>query len=237
MEKRYIGFSLKTGMRYDDTSVKPSGTQQSNDYRSFSAFAHGTFQLNSHTRFFGGFGKSSRVPDGRELYFTMAGMNPMMPGMVAGTPDLDDTSNYEIDFGVEHNFENLTVKTKFFHSWLKDYIYFNADKMKNNFENIDATIYGFDISGLYSFTDDLYLDFGLAYQRGKKDQALAGQTDTDLANITPLKMNLGLNYDYMSTGTAKLEVVAADSWDKYDSDNGEQALDSYAVLNLKVFLS
>jgi len=47
-------------------------------------------------------------------------------------------------------------------------------------------------------------------------------------------MNLGLNYDYMSSGTAKLEVVAADSWDKFDSDNGEQELDSYAVLNLKV---
>jgi iron complex outermembrane recepter protein len=234
MEKRYIGFSLKTGMRYDDTSIKSAGGQQSNDYRSFSAFAHGTFQLNGHTRFFGGLGKSSRVPDARELYFTNAGMNPMMPGSMAGTPSLDDTSNYEIDFGVEHNFENLTVKSKFFHSWLKDYIYYNADKMKNNFENIDAKIYGLDISGLYSFTDDLYLDFGLAYQRGKKDQALLGQTDTDLANVTPLKMNLGLNYDYMNSGTAKIEVVAADSWDKYDSDNGEQELDSYAVLNLKL---
>jgi len=83
MEKRYIGFSLKTGMRYDDTSIKPSGGQQSNDYRSFSAFAHGTYQFSGNTRFFGGFGKSSRVPDARELYFTMAGMNPMMPGMVA----------------------------------------------------------------------------------------------------------------------------------------------------------
>ncbi len=164
----------------------------------------------------------------------MAGMNPAMPGMQVGTPNLDDTTNYEIDFGVEHNFENLTIKTKLFHSWLKDYIYYNADKMRNNFENIDATIYGLDISGLYSFTDDIYLDFGLAYQRGKKDQALAGQTDRDLANVTPLKANLALNYDYMSTGTAKMEVVAADSWDKFDSDNGEQALDSYAVLNLKV---
>ncbi len=37
----------------------------------------------------------------------------------------------------------------------------------------------------------------------------------------------------MSSGTAKMEVVAVDSWDKFDSDNGEQELDSYAVLNLK----
>ncbi|MFK5894725.1 MAG: TonB-dependent receptor [Pseudomonadota bacterium] len=234
LEKRYTDFTLKAGMRYDDTSIKPRGNQQDNDYRAFSAFTHGTYKFSNSTNFFGGFGKASRVPDARELYFTTAGMNPAMPGAVTGTPDLDDTSNYEIDFGVEHNFQNLTVKTKLFHSWLKDYIYYNADKTRNNFENIDATIYGFDISGLYSFTDDIYLDFGLAYQRGKKDHALAGQTDTDLANITPLKMNLALNYDYMSSGTAKMEVVAADSWDKFDSDNGEQALDSYAVLNLKV---
>lgn len=234
LEKRYADFTLKSGMRYDDTRIETGGNQQDNDYRSLSAFAHGTYKLTDSTRFFGGFGKSSRVPDARELYFKLAGMNPNMPAPTVGTPDLDDTSNYEIDFGVEHNFENLTVKSKFFHSWLKDYIYYNADKMKNNFENIDVTIYGFDISGLYSFTDDVYLDFGLAYQRGEKDQALAGQTDTDLANITPLKINLGLNYDYMSSGTARIEMIGADSWDKFDSDNGEQALDSYAVVNLKV---
>jgi iron complex outermembrane recepter protein len=62
---------------------------------------------------------------------------------------------------------------------------------------------------------------------------LAGQTDRDLANITPMKLNLGLNYDYSPSGTAKIEVVAADTWDNYDEDNGEQEIDSYAVMNLK----
>ena len=141
---------------------------------------------------------------------------------------------------MENNFENLTIKTSVFYSKLKDYIYYNAGpvggpaKTINNFENIDAKIFGFDISGLYSFTDDIYLDFGLAYQRGKKDDALAGQTDKNLANIPPAKLNLGLNYDYMSTGTAKVEVVAANTWDNYDGDNGEQEIDSYTIMNLKI---
>ncbi len=228
LEKRYQDFTLKLGARYDDTSIDPDGTQKSNDYDSFSAFANGTYQFNSTTSFFGGVGKSSRVPDARELYWKAAN------GRVGGTPDLDDTSNYEIDFGMENNFDNLTIKTSMFYSWLKDFIYFNADSASNNFENIDATIYGFDIGGMYSFTDDLYLDFGLAYQRGKKDKALAGQTDKDLANITPAKINLGLNYDYMPNSSAKMEVIAADTWDNYDEDNGEQKIDSYAIMNLKV---
>lgn len=227
LEKRYHDFTLKLGARYDDTTIEPDSNQEDNDYDSFSAFAHGTYKFNNSTNFFGGLGRSSRVPDARELYWKAAS------GKEGGTPDLDDTFNYEIDFGMENNFENLTIKSTVFYSWLKDYIYYNADKVKNNFENIDATIYGVDIGGVYSFNDDVYLDFGLAYQRGKKDKALTGQTDKDLANITPMKLNLGLNYDYMSNGTAKMEVVAADTWDNYDADNGEQEIDSYAILNLK----
>jgi iron complex outermembrane recepter protein len=233
-ENRFNDFTLKTGARYDNTNIDPSGYQQDNDYNSLSAFAHGTYKFTNETTFFGGFGKSSRVPDARELYFAQAGMVPSKPGPVSGTPDLDDTSNYEIDFGIEHNFQNLTIKSSLFYSWLKDYIYYNADRMANNYENIDATIYGFDITGTYSFTDELYLDFGLAYQRGKKDKAMNGQTDKDLANITPAKLNLGLNYDYMASGTARMEMVAVDSWSDYDDDNGEQKLPGYAVLNLKV---
>ncbi|MCU7966027.1 MAG: TonB-dependent receptor, partial [gamma proteobacterium symbiont of Bathyaustriella thionipta] len=234
LEKRYTDFTLNLGARYDDTSIEPDGTQQDNDYDSFSAFARGTYKFNNTTNFFGGIGKSSRVPDARELYFKSAGMNAMMPQAETGTPDLDDTTNYGIDFGMENNFQNLTIKTKVFYSSLKDYIYYNADKTANNFENIDATIYGFDVSGMYSFTDEVYLDFGLAYQRGEKDKALDGQTDKDLANITPAKLNLGLNYDYMPNSSAKVEVIAADTWDNYDADNGEQEIDSYAVMNMKV---
>ena len=150
--------------------------------------------------------------------------------------------NYEIDFGVEQNYENLSIKAKVFHSWMKDYIHYNSNNTtklgtKNipyhAQENVDAKIYGFDISGVYSFTDDIYLDFGMAYQRGKKDNALDGQTDKDLANITPAKLNLALNYDYMANGTVKVEVIAADAWDDYDSDNGEQQLSGYGVMNLQ----
>lgn len=234
LEKRYNNFTLNLGARYDNTSIEPDGNQQDNDYDSFSGFVRGTYQYNNDTSFFGGFGKATRVPDARELYWKN------VTRAEGGTPDLDDTSNYEIDLGMENNFQNFTIKTKVFYSWLKDYIYYNAGpvggpaKTVNNFENIDATIYGFDFTGLYSFTDEVYLDFGLAYQRGQKDKALAGQSDKDLANVTPMKLNLGLNYDYKPGSSALLQVIAADTWNDYDGDNGEQKIDSYAIMNVKV---
>jgi iron complex outermembrane receptor protein len=78
------------------------------------------------------------------------------------------------------------------------------------------------------------MDFGLAWQRGQKDEALAGQSDRDLAEIPPLKVNLGLNYDYAPRSSARVELVAADKWSDFDGDNGEQELDAYSVVNLKV---
>ena len=71
-------------------------------------------------------------------------------------------------------------------------------------------------------------------QRGKKDEALEGQTDRDLAEIPPLKANLALNYDYGQKNSARLELVAADRWDAFDEDNGEQELAGYGVLNFKL---
>jgi len=233
IEKRYSSFSIRAGARYDDTSIDPAGTlgQPSNDYNSLSGFVFASRELDSGTRIFGGVGKASRVPDARELYFR----NVMSATADIGTPTLDDTDNVEIDLGMEYRFDSLSVRTKLFHSWLHDYIYYNADNSAlNAFENIDATIYGLDVSGSWFMTDALYLDFGLAWQRGRKDQALAGQSDRDLAEIPPLKANLALNYDYGMKNSASAELVVADDWDDFDADNGEQSIDGYAVLNLKL---
>lgn len=237
MEKRYDKLTLKAGARYDDTSIKPAASSglPDNDYSSLSANLFSSYQAGEHTRYFAGLGKASRVPDARELYFRGAmvmGMMVMTP--LKGTPTLQDTSNYQIDLGVENSYDSWLLKTKLFHSWLKDYIYYNADASVNSFENIDATIYGVEFSGSWFASDEVYVDFGLAYLRGQKNEALAGQTDKDLAEIPPLKMNLSVNYDYTYKSTASVALVAVDAWDSYDADNGEQALKGYGVVNMKV---
>ncbi len=38
---------------------------------------------------------------------------------------------------------------------LKDYIYYNGSKMANSFENIDAKIYGFSLTGGFLVGDSI----------------------------------------------------------------------------------
>jgi len=250
LEQQINNVNIKYGLRYDDTSIRPerriyNSRQQDNKYQTLSANIFTKYEATEYLILFGGAGKSSRVPDARELYFIGS------LGNIVGTDNLDQTTNYEVDLGMENSYERFSIKTKLFYSVLKDYIYYNASNTKkiqkpgapagtlipvanNAFENIDAILYGFDITGSYYFLDSLYTDFGIALQRGRKETLTTNQTDTDLAEIPPLKANVSLNYVYYQESIATLEFIGADSWKHYDADNGEQELASWGIMNLKV---
>lgn len=231
IDRQFDALAVQAGARYDSTTILSDNmSQTSNDYHALSGFVNGTWSLNETTRLFAGVGRSSRVPDGRELYLRF----PTAGGITVGTPDLDQVSNTEIDLGVEIDADSFYLKPRLFYSWLDDYIHYNASRKQNRFENVDATLYGLSLNGSWYFREDLYLDFGLAWQRGRKKQPLSGQQDKDLAEIPPLKVNLALNWEYARDSVARAEVVAADDWTRFDADNGEQLLDSWAVLNLKL---
>ena len=227
--KKSLGtFDVEMGARYDDTSIETaSTTNKNNNYSALSANIFANYHTNDSTKYFIGIGKSSRVPDARELY------NTKTDGTLNGNPNLNQTTNYEVDLGVEKEYDSGTIKIKTFYSKLKDYIYYNSSLAKNNFENIDATIYGLEFSGSYMPTDSTYLSLGIAYKKGKKDNKTTGQTNTNLADITPLKLNATAAYDYNEDGTVEVSLVAADRWDNVDRDNGEQTLAGYGVINLK----
>ncbi len=220
------------GFRYDDTSIENGGNYKESDFNALSANVFATMNMGDNLRYFAGVGKSSRVPDPRELYF-ISSMSPNENTLI-GTPTLDQTTNYEIDLGFEKVYDSFSIKTKLFYSMLEDYIYINSSKKSNIFENIDALIYGAEISGAYLATDNFYIDYALSYKRGEKDKAQQGLTDKDLADISPLKAIIGLNYDYDDTLSSKLTMTSVADWKDFDSDNGEQALDGYTTLNLKI---
>ena len=227
LEKSYTRASVKLGLRYDDTEVTPGKeTLPDNHYQSVGANLFSEYQLMPVLAFFGGVGTASRVPDARELYFEK-------DGVVIGTPDLKQTTNYEVDLGMKNSYDDFTLKTRVFYSMLKDYIYYNSSRSFHRFVNVDATIYGFELSGSWAMHDDLYLDFGAAYQRGEKDEPLDGQTNTNLTDVPPLKGNMALNWNYLDDSLATFEVVASDKWRDIDDENGEQVIDAWAVVNLK----
>jgi len=212
VEKSFGKLDLNFGARYDYTDIDSVNTSKTDKkYASLNANIFATYNADENTKYFAGIGKSSRVPDARELY-------------MGANNDLDDTQNYEVDLGFDKTIGNFNIKSKVFYSVLKDYIYNTG-----TFENIDAKIYGLDISGLYLISDNFSFDYGVAYQRGKKDDS---SLDKDLAEIPPLKANLALNYEH-NNAKYTAEVIAVDRWDTYDSSAKEQELGGYAVMNLK----
>jgi len=227
--QKYLGkLSLDIGARYDDTVVRTGSTSsQDNTYESLSVSAFANYQADESTKYFAGIGKSSRVPDARELYFVSK------TGATLGNENLEQTSNYEIDLGVQKDYDAGAVKLKTFYSKLENYIYYNGSVTSQNFENINATIYGAELSGSYMPRDDMYLSAGATYKRGKKETLPTGQTNENLADISPLKLNATASYDYDENGMVEASIVAADSWDRIDSDNNEQVLAGYGILNLK----
>ena len=223
---RFEKLDAEFGLRYDDTSVSPDSALPKNDYNALNGYALLTYHSDENTKIYGGVGRSSRVPDARELYF-------QKKGKLIGTPDLDQVTNTEIDLGAEKQFEDITIKGKLFYSWLGDFIFYNADTLIHRFENVDATLYGFELSGTYIVTESLYVDTALSYQKGEKDHPLRGQVGTDMPEIPPFKVTAALNYDYDETLNMRAELVAASRWKEVDYENGEQELPGYGIVNLK----
>jgi len=218
IEKSFGKLDFEVGARYDYTDIDSIGaTKTDQKYTSLNANIFAIYNADEETKYFAGIGKSSRVPDARELYYG------------SFNNDLEDTKNYEADLGFEKTIGTFNIRTKLFYSILKDYIYsING----TGFENVDAKIYGIDVSGFYYMNDEFSFDYGLAFQRGKKDENLSGQNDKDLAEVPPLKANISLNYE-LDSSKITTEIIAVDRWDTYDSANGEQELAGYALVNLK----
>ena len=232
IDKEFGGFSLSFGGRYDRTEISSDDTSMKNsNYNGVNLNLFTAYNISEEDKLFFGVGRASRVPDGRELYFKQN--TPMGTIKVTGTDDLKQIINTELDFGYEADYDMFTFKIKGFYSMFSDYIYYQKNLKRNNFVNLDATVYGTEITGTYYATDDMTIDMGLSYKRGTKDNISAGE-DKDLADMTPLRANLALNYEYANESTATLELKASDRWDDIDSVNGEQVIDSWSVVNMKL---
>jgi len=225
--KKSMGdFKVKVGARYDKTSITSNSTD-TNYYNSLSANIFTTYNLDEDSKVFIGLGQAYRVPDGRELYFKKA-------GVLYGTPDLKKTKNQQLDFGYELHIDNFDFKLKGFYSKLSDFIYYKDITTANRFKNIDATIYGSEVSSTYYTSDEVYIDGSISYKRGKKDEPLFGQTDTDLADIAPLRAKVALNYEYAMDSLATVSANYSDKWDNFDADNGEQYIPSWTSVDFKL---
>ena len=253
--KKIKKFTVKVGLRYDDSDIKANNLndptiasiaaiqnyykdKDKKEYNNLSANIVGKYALDENSNIFVGIGQSIRVPDAQELYFIGYKMGNWSR---KGNPNLNETKNRELDIGYETLIDDTSIKITGFYSDLKDYIYAyktnegNSDPTKYylTWANIDAHIYGVDLSFMSMLNDEFSLEGGVAYQRGKKDsQPTSNQTDKDLAQIPPLKGRVALNYDN-GDYFLRAEMVAAAKYKNIDEDNGEREIGGWGVVNLK----
>ncbi len=252
--KNIEAWTFKAGIRYDTTDIDANGlrhptiahiapiqnyfkNRQSKNYNDISANILAKYRIDDENSFYVGVGQGVRVPDAQELYFI-----GFMKGNWSrrGNPDLKETKNREIDLGIQSVVADISIDASVFYSDLKDYIYAYRSNRGNkdtkryylSWTNIDGHIYGLNLDLAKSLGDYWLAEASVAYQRGKKDDMIPGQSDEDMAMIPPLHLRGALSYEDEEY-YASLELLYSAPWDRYDADNGERRVDSWMVLNLK----
>ncbi|MBX0311656.1 MAG: TonB-dependent receptor, partial [Sulfurihydrogenibium sp.] len=237
-------WTISGGLRYDYTyskadpnSMSPNnknlfisknGYKFSNTDNYVSGYAIAKYNINKKDNVYVGFGSTVRVPDPEERFISLSGMAPWY-----GNPDLKPTRNNEIDAGFEaFPMNNVAVKGNIFYSMLQDYIYLYKNGNDTTYKNINAAIYGGDINGFVAINDKISTELGFAYQIGKKTDKKGLYTDSDLAEIPPLKARLAVKYDDR-TFYGLIEGIYSAKQLKVDSDLKEQETGSWFIVNVK----
>ena len=256
--KKFGKFKLVAGLRLDYTKEEAGDKANKDLYRAY----HGTtdtsktdiypsgnvqlfYSLFEGGELFIGIGSAARVPDPQERFFALNRMGTMenMLGDWVGNPNLDPERNNEIDVGFKFTGEKISIDTRAYFSYVKDYIYVyrverpNATQNKKamSYTNIDAYFYGFELSGSYAITETLFLEGSTAYTRGRKKDTYPEKNinDKDIAEIPPLTARLSLRYD---TGTyfGEVEGILTATQNNVDSDLQEEKTSGYGIMNIKL---
>jgi len=244
MDKTFEKWSLSMGLRYDrfrqqadEELARSRAVNDENRQVDHLLGGHlsARWFLNDEAMIFGGVGRSYRTPTSTERYL-------QKKATFFGNPKLDPTANTEIDLGFKYERDRWLFQIKGFYSDLDDYIYQenNAGGYRS-YTNIDAHIYGGDVKASVDLAHGFALAGGVAWQRGKKDDYPDNNRDRDLGQIAPLKTRLALNYDRENPfgvensglfGT--LEWVHSGATNDIDTAAGEQRLDGWDIMNVRV---
>lgn len=189
---------------------------------------------------FTGVGRTARLPDPQERFFALRRMGTDW----VGNPDLRPVRNTEADLGVAFRSRRVYVRPTLFYTRLTDYItVHNALRLNmapaimnttaRSYENVDAPMYGGELTYNIGLTRQLLLFGGASYTRGIKDTMPAMRIfDSNMAEMPPLKARAALRY-----GTrrffAEVEGIAARAQNRVDADLRESRTPGYGLINAK----
>jgi len=243
LDKKFDKLSLGLGLRYDrfrqeadEDLVFTSAVTDDNRNVDHLLGGHVSFNyvMNDAAMLFGGVGRSYRTPTSTERYI-------QGNATFFGNPDLKPTANTEYDLGFRYESGGVRFQAKGFYSSLKDYIYQESNVAGyKSYTNIDAHIWGGDIKAGVDLSERFSLEGGLAYQKGRKESFPDNNNDGDLGQMAPLKGMLALNYKSSQAGQEEggffgtVEWVHSNASTEIDADAGEQRLDAWNIMNLRM---
>jgi len=243
MDRTWEKWSLGLGMRYDRFRQEADGdlvfTRRVTDANRrvdhlLGGHVSAQYFLGPDAMLFGGVGRSHRTPESTERYIQGG-------PTFFGNPHLEPTANTEADLGFRYERGPWTFQAKGFYSRLDDYIYQVITQAGyQTYANIDARIWGGDITASLDLAPGLSVEGGLAYQRGRKENQPENNPDRDLGQIAPMKGRLALVYDREhSLGAGRIGLSGTIEWihseEARDIDEtvGEKHLPEWDVLNLR----
>ena len=206
-----------------------------------SANARIAYGLNGALELFAGVATTVRVPDAQERFF-----NQKRSGSDwVGNPALDATRNNEASLGVNWRRKGFFLKPLAFYSDLRDFIVIQnqtrqamrpgiMNTVARSYENVDARMYGGEISYGLSLRSRWMLSGGLAYARGGKDARPAvGIFNTNLPEVPPVKGRTSVRYG-RRFWFAEVEALAAAAQRRVDTDLREAPTPGYATMNARI---
>lgn len=155
-------------------------------------------KLNVHL----GTGVTTRPANVTERFYAFS---PAPGGFQLGNPALDPETKYEVDLGAEWSNRWCVVTASVFHFWVDDFILPTLIAQQDvdgngtidlirGFENVDARLYGGEVSAILRPVDHWSFPMSVSYVRGKDTS-----NDDDLPEIPPLEGRVAVRADYGKT--------------------------------------
>ena len=206
------------------------------------------FDASANSDWYVGIAQKNRSPSYQERYLWLpleatAGLadGNTYTGNIALKPE----TARQIELGMDYSNNRFSMAPRIFYSDVKDYIQgtpsevvpavmmvrmMNMTNGSNNpdplhFNNVDATLYGFDMDWAWQVADHWALSGIVNYVRGERDDI-----DDNLYRIAPPNTSIRIDYS-RNNWTVGLESVLYKSQDKVSATNREQETAGYGLLN------
>jgi outer membrane receptor protein involved in Fe transport len=224
-----------------------------------SGFVTAEYQIDCHWTATGGFGFAMRPPTLTELYAALPSLAILQQGFtkVGGNPNLLPERLWQIDLGLQADFDRFRAGIRGFHAWIADYITYEAvgnfpgfqDVLLVRFVNTElATLAGGEAFGEYDVSRWLKGFGTLSYVEGRdQTRGLRGAFDNPpffsfdpiepLPGINPLESRVGIRVHEpeQSQWAVELSARIVDNQDRVASSLFESPTPGFTTYDLRSY--